>query len=110
MINWIVAGSNVFCAIVCIALSIPLLRGRVKMNSWYGVRFAKSFESDEAWYDINRFGAQRMILWSVVIAAIGVGCLFVDFTGREWLVVLFACAPMLYLVSAIESYRYAQRR
>ncbi len=108
-INLILGLSNVFCAVLVLGLSMPLLRGKVKPNPLYGVRFAKSFESEELWYAINAYGARRMIIWSVVLLVIGVLTFFVPLEGHTLRTLLFAFAPLLYLIPAFEAYRYARR-
>ncbi len=107
--NLLIGLSNLLCALLVAALAVPLLRGRVKMNPLYGVRLAKSFESEEAWYRINEHGAKRMIFWSAVLAALGVASFFMPFQEHEWLAVVFSLAPLVYLLGCMESYRYAQR-
>jgi hypothetical protein len=60
--------SNVFVGALIIAVCIPLLKNKIRMNRWYGMRFRKSFESDENWYKINRYGAKRMIAEEVSVS------------------------------------------
>lgn len=98
--------SNVACALIAGGLAVPLVRRRVKMNGYYGVRFARSFESDELWYRINEYGGRRLLLWSIPILALGLVALFVS--SEAWLVTL-AFAPMLYIIPCIESYVFARR-
>ncbi len=108
-INLILGLTNVFCAVLVIGLSMPLLRGKVKPNLFYGMRFAKSFESDELWYEINAYGARRMIFWSVVLLVIGGLAFFVPLEGHTLRTLLFAFAPLLYLIPTLETYRYARK-
>jgi hypothetical protein len=58
-------------ALVIIATAIPLVRGRIPMNAWYGVRIAKSFESDESWYAINRYGGRQLIYSNIPLVVVG---------------------------------------
>ncbi len=109
-INVINGLSNIFAGLLIIAVCIPLLKGKVKMNRWYGIRLKKSFESEENWYKINRYGAQRMIIWSLVIVAIGTAELFIrpDIKGTSWL--LISRVPLLLMIiPAIESWIYARK-
>jgi uncharacterized membrane protein len=64
---------NLVVALICIALSIPLIRGKVEMNAMYGVRIRKSFASAENWYKINRYGGKAMIGWTIPVIALGTG-------------------------------------
>jgi hypothetical protein len=100
--------SNAACALLIIGLALPLLRRRVGMNSLYGVRFGRSFESEELWYDINEFGARRLIRWSIVLLMVGIATFFVPLGGRSWLTLGFAMAPLLLVIPCIETYRYAR--
>jgi len=45
-----------FAGLLAGGLAIPLIKEKVKMNHLYGVRFAKSFESEENWYRKNKKG------------------------------------------------------
>jgi hypothetical protein len=105
--------SNLSIAALMILLSIPLLRGDVKMNWIYGARFKKSFVSDENWYKINRYAAKQVIGWSIPLFLAGIAALFVDFGAndniRTGLVIVFASAPAIILIPAVISYLYAQR-
>jgi hypothetical protein len=109
-INVINGFSNILAGLLIVDLCVPLLKGRIKMNRWYGIRLKKSVESEENWYKINRYGAQRMILWSLVIVAIGIVGLFIrpDVEGTLWYVI--STLPlMLIIIPAIESWVYAKR-
>jgi hypothetical protein len=46
-------------SILCFGLVIPLYLEKVGMNYLYGVRFPRSFESDRAWYKINKYECLR---------------------------------------------------
>ena len=102
--NIIVAAANVGSALLFIALAIPLVRGKVRMNRLYGVRFRKSFESDELWYKINRYGGWRLIQWSVVLLVLGLAAPWL----QGDLVLPLAFAPLLVLVPCWQSNRYAK--
>jgi hypothetical protein len=91
-----------------IILAIPLKKGMIKMNWLYGFRFKKSFESDENWYKINEYGARRFIFWAVPLLIIGGLSFVIPFGGNEPLILLFAFAPLIVLIPAIESYLYAK--
>jgi len=57
-----------------IALALPLVRGRVSMNRWYGIRVRAAFASPAAWFDINRYGGGLFCAWGcsiVVLALLG---------------------------------------
>jgi hypothetical protein len=50
--NDVTTSSLLFAAVglLYIALGIPLYRGHVKPNSWYGCRTAKTLSNEKIWY------------------------------------------------------------
>ncbi len=53
--------------ILFIALGIPLFRGRVPPNSWYGFRTRKTLSDEKIWYAVNRVAGKDMILAGAVV-------------------------------------------
>jgi hypothetical protein len=91
-------------------LCIPLLRGRIPRNRLYGMRFAKSFESEENWLRINRYGARRFVLWSAVLFTTGLAIILVPLSESNGALLLSALAPaIVYVWAAIETHRYARQ-
>lgn len=109
IISITLALSNIGAGILAIAACIPLLRKRIGMNHWYGFRFRKSFSSDEHWYAINRYGAKRMIFWSVVIITVGVVGLVIPSNNNEILWIGMSGAPALLIIPALESWILAKK-
>jgi len=100
----ITAMADLVIAVIAIALSVPLVLGKVGMNPLYGVRFPRSFESDELWYRINRYGGRRLIVWSIAVALVALGALaWPAILG--WLAPL---APLFYIVAGVEAWRYTR--
>lgn len=64
------------CAIVIAALlmgfSVPLIMRMIPMNGDYGFRLPEAFQSDEAWHEINVFGAWCMLLANVPLLILAV--------------------------------------
>jgi formate hydrogenlyase subunit 3/multisubunit Na+/H+ antiporter MnhD subunit len=60
-----------------VALSVPLLRGRIGRNASYGLRTRETLASDDVWYRANRASARISITIGVVLAAVAVALLFV---------------------------------
>jgi hypothetical protein len=99
---------DIAIALLVLATSIPLLKDKVKMNHWYGIRWPrKAFESEENWYRINRYGGRRLILWSVVLIFIGILTIVVPVGDKA--VPLLICAPLIYLIPLIECWLFAKR-
>lgn len=101
--------AHITTAILILMVCYPLLRDQIPMNHWYGIRFKKSFESDENWYAINRFGAAQFIRWALVLLAIGVLGFALPLED-ELVVIIYAILPALVLIPpCITSYRFAQK-
>jgi uncharacterized membrane protein len=73
---------HLLAAIVAVTASVPLIQKRVKMNHWYGVRIPASFASEEAWFDINRYGGRLLLAWGLAIAATAIGGAFLE--RKDW--------------------------
>jgi hypothetical protein len=101
--------SNIFCGLLFIAISIPLWKGSIKMNRYYGIRFKKSYESEKNWYKINKFGAKRIMLWSIPLLFIGFVTFFLRINDHSVLKLIITLAPLIVIIPAIESYVYAKR-
>ncbi|TYS82880.1 SdpI family protein [Rossellomorea aquimaris] len=96
-------------ALLCIGLSIPLYLGKVEMNYLYGVRFPKSFQSEEAWYKINKYGGLMLIIWSIPELLLGIAVLFLP-PVKETVSVIIAFSPVLFLLPPlIQSYIYSEK-
>lgn len=93
--EWLIIGlSNIFVAILCIVTSIPLLKGQIKRNSWYGIRIRKAFVSEENWKKVNEYGARAIIRSSVLILVMGlllsIASFFISFKPTQniaWLLI-----------------------
>ena len=95
--------------VLAILLALPLLRGKVKRNPFYGVRFPAAFRSEDAWLEINRFGARRLIAWSIPLILLGLAAPVLPREHRDWAIWVFSLAPLIFLIPAFESWRYASR-
>jgi uncharacterized membrane protein len=67
-------GLFLFVPLLVIALSVPLILGKVPRNHWYGFRTPKTLSSDTVWYPANRVGGKYLCvagLLELVAFAIG---------------------------------------
>ncbi|QOV87444.1 SdpI family protein [Humisphaera borealis] len=103
-ISWTLVG------LISIALSVPLIRGHIRPNAFYGVRFPQSFESDEAWFAINRFGGMRLAVWSTPLVVVGLVSFFLPLRSNTALALVLGFAPLVFiLIPVFESWRFARR-
>lgn len=103
-ISWTLVG------LLGITLSIPLIKGQIGRNKWYGVRFPQSFQSEESWLAINRFGGKRLAFWSIPLLAIGVVSFFLPLQTHTELTLVLGFAPLVFvLIPLLESWHLARR-
>ena len=102
-VSWIVAG------VICMGLAIPLIRGKVRMNPFYGVRFRESYLGEEHWYAINRYGGKRMAIWAAPLIVVGVVSLFLPLQRQAGLTYAVGFGPLVFIfIPVIESWRFAR--
>ena len=104
----IIGVSNIMVGMLVVAISIPLVTNKVPMNQIYGIRFKQSFESQEKWYEINRYGGRQLIVWSIPLILLGVATFFLPLAGRSFWTTASSLAPLIYLVPVFLSYLYAR--
>ena len=75
------------------------------MNRVYGVRIKKAFASEENWYTINGYGGRQLLMWSIVLAVIGIATFFLPLGTEEQpnniMVLIAAVAPLIILLPCI---------
>lgn len=103
-LGWSIAG------LVSIGAALPLLQGKVGRNALYGVRFPQSFQSDNAWFAINCYGAKRMILWALPMIAAGIAAFWLPRQASPLVVLICGFAPLLCVViPVIDTWLFARR-
>ncbi len=104
---------NLAGAVFIIGFSLPLLRKKIKMNCWYGIRIPKAFESAENWYNINAYGAKQLIAWSWLMVLAGIFCLFFPLENPHDVFFLLALGvgPILLIsvIVLVKTLRYARK-
>lgn len=96
--------SPLLVGVLSIALGIPLALGKVKPNSFYGFRIAKTLNDESVWYRVNRFTGKAFIGSGVatvvlVFAVLWLGNLFS--LGRVSLQLLGAGVIMVPIAVAV---------
>jgi len=71
---------------LCIALGIPLALNKIKPNSFYGFRLAKTLNDESVWYRVNAFTGKAFI-------GSGVATIALVFIVR-WLGNMFCLGPV----------------
>ena len=67
--NDVTTAALLFTAVgfIYIALGIPLFRGRVKPNAWYGCRTRKTLSDERIWYAVNRVTGRDLIATGIAV-------------------------------------------
>ncbi|RQW64379.1 SdpI family protein [Vibrio viridaestus] len=107
MHNSLIGSENIFLGLIIVVISIPLLRRKIRMNPWYGIRHKASFHSTDNWFLINEFGAKKLISWSYYVIAFGVATLFLPTFGTT--TTFFSeLAPLILIVPFYQTMLYAK--
>jgi uncharacterized membrane protein len=104
----IVGTTNVAVGILIYALCVPLAKGKVKRNNWYGIRIPKSMESDENWYRINKYAAYAMYPWAVATILVGLVTLFLDIDANRPVAIIVSVFPVSVVIPVIRTYLWSR--
>ena len=103
-LSWTING------LILLLLAIPLAKGQIGRNRYYGARFSQALKSDEAWQAINRYAGKQMIVWSIPIIAVGVMSFFLPLQSHVVLALVIGFVPLIFvLIPAFGAWRFAQR-
>lgn len=75
--NEVVAAALLFTAVglLFVGLGVPLLRGRVRPNSWYGCRTEKTLADEKVWYAVNRVTGRDLAAGGTALVAVSLALL-----------------------------------
>jgi uncharacterized membrane protein len=93
-------------------LSIPMIKGLVKPNWWYGFRTVKTLSDKKIWYPANAYSGRLLLIMGIIWTAAplilrfvpGVGTNFVLYSSIEGIIVLISM-----LVLVVLSIRYVRK-
>jgi uncharacterized membrane protein len=98
---------QVIPGLLLIVLSVPLIRGKVGPNPWYGFRVRRTLEDPVIWYKANAF-AGKTLIWAAIAMIMGSLALYVV-PGLDGPTYAVACAVIVFValgVSATLSFRF----
>jgi uncharacterized membrane protein len=100
--------SLAFCGVglLFIALSIPLIQGRVPPNAFYGFRTAKSLSDSKIWYEINRLSGIDLFIAGALISLGSVAMLFLGQGLQPQQVALALLLLMVFTLSGAALHGY----
>ena len=100
-----------FEGVLLALVSLPLIRGRVPRNPFYGFRTRRTLSADDIWYPANRY-AGRALFWAGAATFLGALALL-PFAGRlsvDAVALLGLALTLIPLgVAVYRSFRYLRR-
>ena len=96
--------------LLLIVLAIPMLRGKVPPNPWYGFRVPSTLSDPTRWYKATGDAGRRLPLTGLITAASAGALYFVPGLSVEtyaWLVLAVFGVPFVLMI--ISSFRYLRR-
>jgi len=92
------------------ALSIPLILGKIGPNPWYGFRVKKTLNDPAIWYPANAYSGKRLFVVGLVGSLISVVLYFVP--NMDINTYALSCAGVTVgglIVAVIQSFLYLRR-
>ncbi len=92
---------TIFLAGLIIAgLAIPLMRRKVKVNSWYGIRLPQTMENENVWYNVNEKVGRYIFFFGLLICTLTVIFYFypiIDYVYTIFILLAFLIAGSILL-------------
>lgn len=60
-------------SVLIIGLAIPLIRGKVKPNHWYGLRIPATLNNPELWYPANAYAGWLLLVYGIALLVVSLG-------------------------------------
>ena len=100
----------ILLGIVFTIVLLPLLFGKVKMNHIYGIPLEESYKSEENWKKINKYGAGRLMIWSLLLIVLGLIILeFQPITNYAYFIASIILPGALFAIPMLDIYNYAKK-
>ncbi len=77
MHNLVLSFFILITGLILIAIGLPLFYMKVPLNSFYGIRIPKAYESEESWYNINKIGGGKIVVAGSILIVCAIALLFV---------------------------------
>lgn len=56
----------ILSGLLMIVLAIPMIKGKIKRNTWYGFRLPITQKSDEMWYPSNVYAGKGLVVFGLI--------------------------------------------
>ena len=57
----------ILTGLLSIIVAIPMMKGKVKPNAWYGIRMPITQKSDAMWYPTNAYAGKGLVVVGVIV-------------------------------------------
>ena len=64
---------SIGASLLLIGLAVPLIRGWIKPNHWYGFRIPLTLNDTEIWYPANRYAGWLLLIYGLGLLVISAG-------------------------------------
>ncbi len=58
--------------IIFILISLPLIKRKIKINHWYGLRLPKTMKDERVWYEVNERSGRHFFIFGIIISLLSV--------------------------------------
>lgn len=98
----------ILIGLLMVALSIPLIRGKVPPNVWYGFRIRLTLENPDIWYPANAY-AGRLLIAGVATSVAALLCALIPGISVDSYSILVSVLMLgILLLLLVFSIRYAK--
>ena len=89
-------------------LAIPLIRKKVKINSWYGIRIPQTMENEKVWYKVNEIMGKYIFVFGMLISILSL-YFTLNPTNPEFIMIYILLAILIFgtVFLVILSYKIA---
>lgn len=103
--NTIAAIGFSLIGVLYIGLGLPLLRGRIRPNRWYGCRTKKTLSDERIWFAVNRVTGRDLIIGgiSLIITAASIHFAGQDLKPNHALSILLGVLVLSVLAMVLDS-------
>ncbi|MEN8193816.1 MAG: SdpI family protein [Bacteroidota bacterium] len=72
-----------------IFISLPLIKRKIKINHWYGIRLPQTMKDERIWYEVNARSGKHLLILGIIICLLSILFYLGDFFTLIVTTVLF---------------------
>ena len=96
-----------FSGVLLMALSVPLILGKIPPNGLYGFRVKKTMENPDIWYPVNTYSGKWLLATGMIMALAAVGLYFVPGLSLDgYAYAVLVVWVVVFAVTLVTSIRY----